>query len=334
MRTPRLRNKRRTRKLRGGDVGNAEITATIVDQASTQVLRLTMPPGAALQTDQNTMAFMTGQLKTTASMGGSRQGAQKGAGFFNAFKRIISGESFFVNQVVNQSQETAEITLSPTIPSAIAELVVQPGEEWKLYPGAMMAATPNVRVSGSLNIFENFKSSFVTGSAVYTSVSVPAGGAAGRVWISGFGGIEKRDITPSTTPFILNNGVFLAMPAQHWGNYVKVGTAGGILDSFMTSIGFVMKIQASAEGTHPTIPLYMQTINIHNFENMIKTIAAAEVSSQASSFRLSSRSAPMQSSFPEAAEMVEEPVAEEPEVAEPEVAEPEVAEPEVAEEQA
>lgn len=265
----------------GGVGGGADIEAAIVDQASTQVLRITLPPGSALITDQNTMSFMSGALKTTATMGGSYAPyAAKGAGFFNALKRAFAGESFLVNQVTNPSSEPADITLSPTIPSAIAELVVQPGEEWKLYPGAMMAATSNVRVSGSLNIFENFKSSFVTGSALYTSVSVPAGGAAGRVWISGFGGIDKRDIVPTQTPFVLNNGVFLAIPARYWGTYVKVGTAGSITDAILTDIGFVMKIQApntSPDVTHPTIPLYMQTINIHNFQTMIKTIAAAEV---------------------------------------------------------
>jgi uncharacterized protein (AIM24 family) len=256
----------------GGADGAEEsnITATIVDQASTQVLRLTMPPGSSVVTDQNTMSFMTGHLTTKATM--------DGGGFFNAFKRSLTGESFLINRVTNPSQEVAEMTLAPTTPSAIAEITIAPGEEWKVYPGSMMAATANVKVTGSLNIFNNFLTSFVTDTAIYTTLSVPEGGAPGRAWISGFGGIERRDVVPSSTPFILNNGTFLAMPSRHWGTYVTVGTAGGILDSFVTDIGFVMKIRAPAGDTSPpTIPVYMQTLNVRNFQQMITTIAKAAV---------------------------------------------------------
>lgn len=276
MRTPRRRSARPTRRHVGGDYGDGSgITAAIVDQASTQVVRFTMPPGSALVTDQNTMSFMTGHLVTTATMDGGER--QKGSGFFNALKRAVTGESFLINRVRNPTQEVAEMTLAPPTPSAIAEITIAPGEEWKVYPGSMMAATPNVKVTGSINIFENFKTSFVTDTAVYTTLSVPAGGTPGRAWISGFGGIEKRDITPSSTPFVLNNGTFLAMPSRHWGTYVTVGTAGGILDSFVTNLGFVMKIQAPANDTAlPTIPVYMQTLNIRNFQQMIRDIARTE----------------------------------------------------------
>ncbi len=297
MRTRRRRQKpaRKSRTFRRPPFqrGGAEVTGTILDQASTQVLRITMPPGAALVTDQNTMAYMTGQLQTSVQMGG-QQKAQEGAGFLNALKRTFSGESFFVNQVTNPSNETAEITLAPSIPSAITEIALEPEEEWKMYPGCLLAATSNVSVSGSLNVFQNFRSSFVTGSAMYTTVK--ATGGPGRAWICGFGGIEKRDITTSNTPFILNNGTFLAMPAKYWDSHVDVGTAGGILNAFLTDIGFVMKIQNRRGAPSVTIPLYMQSLNIRNFQQMIKTIAATEAKrakEQKPFFSFSSQATPM-----------------------------------------
>jgi uncharacterized protein (AIM24 family) len=268
--------RRRVRKTRrGGSQTPSTIIARIVDQASTQVLNITIPPNATLITDQNTMSFMSGNLKTNAQMGGD----QNGAGIFNALKRAISGENFFVNRVTNMSNEMAEITLSPTIPSAIVEIDILPGEEWKVYPGSMIAATSNVHVSGSINIFDNFKTSFVTDTAIYTTLVVKEGDTPGKIWLSGFGGIEKREIVPSSTPFVLNNGTFLAMPTKYWNKYVRVGTAGGILQSFTTSLGFVMKIQApdAADQNPPKIPIYMQTLNIRNFQQMIKTIASTVV---------------------------------------------------------
>lgn len=268
------------KRKRGGSTPT--IQAKIVDQASTQVLQITLPPNTSLLTNQNTMSYMSGHLKTTAGVGGSleqEQQFQDGAGIMNAFKRVVSGQSFLINKVVNPSNETAELTLSPSMPSAITELTLKSGEEWKICPGSVLAATSNVIISGSLNIIDNFKASFVTNTAVYTSVVVKEGTESGRVWITGYGGIDKRNITPSETPFILNNGVFLAMPTKFWKSYVDVGTAHGLLDSIMTNLGIVMKIQKKKSDTTPapTIPLYMQTINVANLQHMIQSIAAEQV---------------------------------------------------------
>ncbi len=253
-------------------------TAKIIDQASTQILQITLPPNTSILTNQNTMSFMSGHLKTTASIGGFQE-PQEGSGMLNALKRAVSGQSFLINKVINPSSETAELTLSPNMPSAITELTLKPGEEWKISPGCILAATPNVAISGSLNILDNFKASFVTGTAVYSTAVVKEGTSPGSVWITGYGGIDKRNITPSETPFILNNGIFLAMPTKFWKAYVDVGTAHGLLDSIMTNLGIVMKIQKKSSDTTlaPTFPLYMQTINIANMQNMIKTIAAEQV---------------------------------------------------------
>ncbi len=273
--------RKRSRQTTASGGAEPAISAKIIDQASTQVLHITLPPNTSVLTNQNTMSFMSGHLKTTASIGGSKepQEPQEGGGMLNALKRAVSGQSFLINKVVNPSSETAELTLSPNMPSAITQLTLKPGEEWKISPGCILAATPNVTISGSLNIIDNFKASFVTNTAVYSTALIKEGTESGYVWISGYGGIDKRDITPSETPFILNNGIFLAMPTKFWKAYIDVGTAHGLMDSIMTNLGIVMKIQKKKSDTNPapTIPLYMQTINIANMQHMIKSIAAEQV---------------------------------------------------------
>lgn len=266
------------RKQKGGA---KEIQATIVDQASTQILRILIPPGASIIADQSVLSFMTGDLKPTARTGGAETPTEptEGGGFWNGVKRAFTGQSFLVNEFTNSGTTTGEITLSPSIPCAISEIIIQEGEEWKVAPGSVLAATSNVKISGSLNIFENFRASFVTKTAVYTTIGLKEGEKGpGRAWISGFGGIETRTITPSQTPFLINNGIFLAMPAKYWNDYVDVGTPSGFLSSFMTNIGFVLKIMDRGKNPNPppTFPIYMQTINIHNFKNMIQSIAAVE----------------------------------------------------------
>jgi uncharacterized protein (AIM24 family) len=234
-----------------------------------------IPPGGSLITDQNTLAYMSGHLKTNASTG---------TGLWNAIKRGITGESFLSNIVSNPSQETAELVLAPPLAGAIVELTVQPGELWRLYPGSFLAATPNVKISGSLNMFDSFRVSFVMDTFVYTSVEVPAGSDAGRVWIYGFGGIEKKTITPTTVPYILNNGTFLAMPHKTaqgnlWDSYVSVGTPGSLTQAFLTNIGLVMKIQTKEGQTTTEFPLYTQTLNIENLKRFVGDIAESKARS-------------------------------------------------------
>jgi uncharacterized protein (AIM24 family) len=267
-----------------GGAGGAEFIATIVDHASTQVLRVTMPPGSSIITDQNTMAYMSGHLKTAATMGGS----QEGGGWLNAFKRSITGESFLINQVVNNTNETGEMTLAPQIPSAIAEVVIAPGEEWKVYPGSVLAATSNVRISGNINPFGSILTSFVTDTATYSTVSVPEGTTPGKAWICGFGGVEKRDITPSSIPFVMNNGTFLAMPLRYWDKYVNVGHHNTAVGAFVTDIGLVMTIQGSdSDPTPPTFSVYMQPLNLRNYHTMIKQIAGTNTVKKNSGFSFS-----------------------------------------------
>ncbi len=216
---------------------------------------------------------MSGQLKTVSSVG---------SGLWNAIKRGITGESFLSNIVSNPSQETAELVLAPPLAGAITELTIQPGTTWRLYPGSFMAATPNVKMTGSL--FDSFQLSLATDTTVYTSVEVPAGGEPGRVWIYGFGGIEEKTITPTSTPYILNNGTFLAMPHKTsqgnlWDAYVSVGTPGSLMESFLTQIGFVMKIQAKEGQTAPSFPLYTQTLNIENLKHFVRGISQSAAKS-------------------------------------------------------
>ena len=269
--------RRKTRRgKQGGNLNSSDtLQATILDQAATQVLKFLVPPGASLITDQNTLAYMSGQLKTEASTG---------TGLWNALKRGITGESFLSNMVSNPSQETAELVLSPPLAGAIVELSIAPGEVWRLYPGSFLAATPNIKVSGSLNMFDSFRVSFVMDTFVYTSVETLPNTGPGRVWIYGFGGIEQKTITPTSTPYILNNGTFLAMPHKTaqgnlWDSYVSVGTPGSLMQAFLTNIGLVMKIQTKEGQTAPSFPLYTQTMNIEHLKRFIGNIAEAKARS-------------------------------------------------------
>ena len=265
-----------TRGQRGGvnenPIALKPINAVILDQASTQTLQLKIPPGGSILTNQNTMMYMEGSLTTSAKV----------SGIWNAIRRGIAGQSVLSNLVTNSGDAEAEILLAPSLPGAVVELTIRPGESWKIFPGSFLAGTANLRLTGSLDLFNNFTASFVGGNLTYTVLEVPKGGVDGRAWIYGFGGVKEHSIRPSVTPFILNNGSFLAMPSvaadgtDYWKRYITVGTPQGLLNAFLTAVGFVIKVRDDGKGAAPLIPIYTQTLNIENFKGFVREIARTE----------------------------------------------------------
>ena len=238
------------------------------------ILKFTMSPNASVITNQETMSYMDGGLSTNATMGSS--------GFFGAILRGIAGASVLQNSVTNPTQNTLKMVLSPLLQGSILQIDIKPGETWRFADKSFLACTPNLNVSGNVNIFSNFRMMFVGENLTYTTVS--SQGSAGTVWISSFGAIEKHDIamgTGSNVPLFINNGCFLGMldnngSINFWNDYVSVGTANGLFSAMFTQLGWVMKIQDTLPPKRPgpiTCTVFTQSLNPHNFEKYIANIA-------------------------------------------------------------
>ena len=238
------------------------------------ILKFTMSPGASVVTNQETMSYMDGGLSTEATMGSS--------GFFGAILRGFTGSSVLQNSVTNPTQNTLKMVLSPLLQGSILQIDIKPGETWRFADKSFLACTPNLNVSGNVNIFSNFRMMFVGENLTYTTVS--SQGSAGTVWVSSFGAIEKHDIamgTGSNVPLFINNGCFLGMldnngSINFWNDYVSVGTANGLFSAMFTQLGWVMKIQDSLPPKRPgpiTCTVFTQSLNPHNFEKYIASIA-------------------------------------------------------------
>jgi len=238
------------------------------------ILKFNMSPSASVITNQETMSYMDGGLSTNATMGSS--------GFFGAILRGIAGASVIQNAVTNPTQNTLKMVLSPLLQGSILQIDIKPGETWRFADKSFLACTPNLNVSGNINIFSNFRMMFVGENLTYTTVS--SQGSAGTVWVSSFGAIEKHDIvmgTGSNVPLFINNGCFLGMldnngSVNFWNDYVSVGTANGLFSAMFTQLGWVMKIQDSMPPKRPgpiTCTVFTQSLNPHNFEKYIANIA-------------------------------------------------------------
>uniref|UniRef100_A0A6C0L006 Altered inheritance of mitochondria protein 24, mitochondrial n=1 Tax=viral metagenome TaxID=1070528 RepID=A0A6C0L006_9ZZZZ len=252
----------------------ANLGAHVENVNGYDVLKFAIQPNGSVITNQETMSYMDGGLSTSATLGSS--------GFFGALLRGVTGSSVLQNAVVNPTQNVLKMVLSPLMQGSILQIDVKPGETWRFSDKSFMACTPNLNVSGNINIFSNFRLMFVGENLTYTTIS--ASDSPGTVWISSFGAIEKHELqmgTGSTVPLFINNGCFLGMldnngAINFWNDYVTVGTANGLFSAMFTQLGWIMKIQDTSPPRRPgpvVCTVYTQSLNPHNFEKYIAHIA-------------------------------------------------------------
>lgn len=257
--------------------------AVIENHGGFDILKFNMAPGASVITNQETLSYMDGGLSTNATLGSS--------GVFGAMFRGVTGASVLQNAVVNPTQNTLKMVLSPLTQGSVVQIDIKPGETWRLADKCFIACTPNMNVSGNINIFSNFRMMFVGENLTYTTVSADQG-TAGSVWISCYGAVEKHEInmgSGSSVPLFINNGCFLGMidhDAAHnyWETYVSVGTANGLFSAMFTQLGWVMKIQDSTPSRGAAKCLVLtQSLNPHNLEKYIANVAQKVVEQNKSS---------------------------------------------------
>jgi uncharacterized protein (AIM24 family) len=260
----------------------SKLGAKIVNKGGYDILKFELQPGSSVITNQETMAYMDGALSMTGTLGNG--------GLFSGLLRGVTGASVVQNAVTNPTQVPMSIYLSPFLDGSIVQVDLKAGETWKFADKSFMACTPNLKVSGDINIFNNFRLGFAGAGLTYTTVEAPTDG---YVWVSAYGGADFHGIdmgTGTTTPLFINHGCFLGMLSKSpsvdfWQDYVRVGTAGGFMNTVLTGTGFIMKIQDSSPPKRPgpvKCVVLTQSLNRSHLEQYVKKIAttvAREVSS-------------------------------------------------------
>lgn len=251
----------------------SNLGANVENHNGFDILKFNMAPGSSLITNQETMSYMDGGLSTSVTTGEG--------GFSSAFFRGITGASMLQNFVANPTKNTLKMVLSPLIQGSIAQININAGETWNFADKSFLACTPNLVVSGNINIFSNFTMMLVGENITYTTVSASKG-SGGSVWVSSYGAVEKHDIsmgTDSNVPLFINNGCFLGMLAQdsshdYWNSYRTVGTPNDLFNAMFTRIGLVIKIQDSVPSRGPAkCTVLTQSLNPNNLEKYIANIA-------------------------------------------------------------
>jgi uncharacterized protein (AIM24 family) len=244
--------------------------ARIENKSGYDRLRFVLEPGASVITNQDTMSYMDGGLTTGASMR---------SGIFNGILRSLTGSSILQNTVTNSTPNRLRLVLSPLLQGSIIQVNIKAGETWRFADRCFLACTPNIGVSGNINIFSNFRLLFAGQDLTYTTVT--AKDSDGIVWITAHGSCEMHELPmgQGATPLYINHGCFLGMldksdGIDYWKDYVTVGTANSLFSAIFTQLGILMKIQDTKVPNRPTRCIVLtQTLNPKNLEKFVQRIA-------------------------------------------------------------
>jgi hypothetical protein len=255
----------------------ANLNPVIQNQNGYDVLKFNLSPETTLLTNQDTITYMDGGLTTNVTLGSG--------GIFGAFFRGVTGSSIIQNMIINSTKNTLKLALSPIMQGSIVQINIKAGETWRFADKTFIACTPNLNVSGNINIFQNFTMLFAGQKLTYTTIKADKN-TDGIAWISSYGAVEKHEMqmgTNSTCPLYINHGCFLGMldsdpKTNYWNKYVRVGLPSDLLNSMFSSLGFVMKIQdTNPPSGNIKVIVYTQSLNQSKFEKYIATIAQKAV---------------------------------------------------------
>ena len=247
-----------------------ELGPQIVNKGGYDILKFTLQPGAKMFTNQETMSYMDGGLTLKPTLGNN--------GIFSAFARTITGSSFLQNALQNPTSRPLDIVLTPFLQGAVVQIELNHGDMWRFADKSFMACTSNLKVSGNINVFSNFRSWLGGQGLTYVTVSADAG--PGTVWVSAYGGYERHEIDVSNRAFYINHGSFLGMLSRtstvnYWSDYVTVGTTNGIVNAIFNGVGLVMKVQDRTPSIRgpATCKVLTQSLDRGHLESYIKGIA-------------------------------------------------------------
>ena len=233
----RTRDPRGNKTTRSGG-GDTEETSTAAGEIETRFIgaqgnrsiEFYLQNGQRIIADAGAMAYMDGAIKMETKMGGLGK----------ALGRVFSGEDLFLNHFTGTAaadgQARQTVAFSVPYPGDIDALTLRNGEAWKLSRGAFLVSTPNVDVSGKLNIRGIIPFGSEEG-LVLTKVTATSDNA--KVWIASYGHITRHEIGASES-LLVDNENFLACPVDSSYELSKVG---GIKSLIFGGEGLAMRFR-------------------------------------------------------------------------------------------
>ena len=209
---------------------------TVEFNPSYAMLTVDLDPGEAIKAEPGAMVLQQGVQMDTGGGGG---------GLFGGFKRIIGGESFFVNTFTAEALG-GTVSLAPNAPGDIDSFELEPGRNLFIQSGSFLACTGNVQTDAK---FQGFRGMFSGESLFFIRAYATEG--AGTVFYNSYGAIKEVEIQPGKE-LVVDTGHLVAFTEDV--DY-SIGKVGGIRSLITGGEGLVMKFTGNGH-------VWVQTRNL------------------------------------------------------------------------
>jgi len=198
--------------------------ATVNGSPSFAYVHVDLEPGEGVTAEADAMSSMAADLDMTTKFNG---------GFFSGLcKKLLGGESLFVNEFTNNARETRRVTLVQGAPGDMRQVDLQ-NETICLQPGAYIASTLGLKLGLK---WAGFTSWIAREGLFKLEVS-----GTGSLWYGAYGGLLDKEIDGE---YIIDTSHLVAYEPQL---RLKLQLSGGVFSSFFGGEGLVTRVEGKGK---------------------------------------------------------------------------------------
>ena len=168
-----------------------------------------------------------------------------GGGLLGGFKRMLGGESFFVNTFTSETSG-GQVSLAPHSPGDIGSFDLQAGRNMFVQSGSFLAGSESVELDTK---FQGFKG-FFSGESMFFIRAYSTDGM-GTLFYNSYGAIKKMVVEPGRE-LVVDTGHLVAFSDDV---EYSIGKVGGIRSLIAGGEGLVMKFKGDGD-------IWVQTRNL------------------------------------------------------------------------
>ncbi len=171
------------------------------------------------------------------SQGVEMQTGMTGGGLFGKVRRMVAGESFFVNTFTGGAGG-GWVGIAPTVPGDMKSFELEPGQDLFIQGGSFLASDLNVELDTK---FQGMRGMFSGENLFFLRAYVERG--AGTVYCNCFGAIKELSVS-GDQELVVDTGHLVAFTD---GVDYSIGKVGGLVSLIGGGEGLVMKFRGEGK---------------------------------------------------------------------------------------
>lgn len=197
----------------------------IIHRPASAAAKISLQAGEKVVCEAGSMIAMSSTIEVETSVF-KNQNAK--AGMFKAFKRMLAGESFFLNQFT--ARAPGEVYLSTPLPGDMQTIHMVQGSALMIQAGNFVATEPQITIDV---VWQGLKNLFSGQSLFWVKVA-----GQGQVLVNAFGSIYEIEVNGS---YVVDTGHIVAFDEGLKYNLSKAGSSW--LHSFFGGEGIVCRFE-------------------------------------------------------------------------------------------